>query len=253
MWPDPREWRSLSSQREVSDRVEHRQRSIGGSNHRRRAGHPLGKPRHRKDVDRPRLSRGSRLAVGGCGSDRSESQTTSRDCPSSSMAAVAHGSSGLGDKGLQRAGVGLLFSTRLTTAPPAVQAAMLRLYSKEWSVNLHCHRASESWLAANPPEEAAEGWELAPPLANRLVHLDWPVRRGKAVATGWRSASLYLRCFSPRRRRSPIRSLRGAAVAAFLQVRTEPRAAGPKGGGALQPGLAEPAELGGSCGSRRRL
>jgi hypothetical protein len=37
--------------------------------------------------------------------------------------------------------------------------------------------------AANPPEEAADGWQLSPPLANRLVHLDWPVD-GKSVSRG---------------------------------------------------------------------
>ncbi len=37
--------------------------------------------------------------------------------------------------------------------------------------------------AANPPDEAADGWELAAPLANRLVHLDWPVD-GKHIARG---------------------------------------------------------------------
>ena len=37
--------------------------------------------------------------------------------------------------------------------------------------------------AANPPDEAADGWELAAPLANRLVHLDWPVD-GKHIAKG---------------------------------------------------------------------
>ena len=29
--------------------------------------------------------------------------------------------------------------------------------------------------AANPPEHAADGWDLAPPLANRFCHLDWPL------------------------------------------------------------------------------
>jgi hypothetical protein len=37
--------------------------------------------------------------------------------------------------------------------------------------------------AANPPDEAADGWELSAPMANRLVHLDWAVD-GEAVAQG---------------------------------------------------------------------
>jgi len=37
--------------------------------------------------------------------------------------------------------------------------------------------------AANPPEQAASGWELSAPLANRCCHLDW-VLDGRAVADG---------------------------------------------------------------------
>ena len=29
--------------------------------------------------------------------------------------------------------------------------------------------------AANPPELAADGWDLAAPLANRFCHLDWSI------------------------------------------------------------------------------
>jgi len=29
--------------------------------------------------------------------------------------------------------------------------------------------------AANPPEQAAGGWDLSAPLANRFCHLEWPV------------------------------------------------------------------------------
>src|ERR687883_493254 len=29
--------------------------------------------------------------------------------------------------------------------------------------------------AANPPEQAADGWDLSAPLANRFCHLDWSV------------------------------------------------------------------------------
>jgi hypothetical protein len=38
-----------------------------------------------------------------------------------------------------------------------------------------CHLGDETSViaAANPPELAADGWDLAPPLANRFCHLDW--------------------------------------------------------------------------------
>jgi hypothetical protein len=47
--------------------------------------------------------------------------------------------------------------------------------------------------AANPPEQAADGWELSPPLANRFCHLDWPVDARTVAAGfsgGWPTADL---------------------------------------------------------------
>jgi len=40
--------------------------------------------------------------------------------------------------------------------------------------------------AANPPEQAADGWDLSPPLANRFCHLDWPVD-ARTLAQGFTS------------------------------------------------------------------
>jgi MoxR-like ATPase len=81
------------------------------------------------------------------------------------------------------AGHGLLFLDELTTAPPAVQAAMLRVILERVVGDLALPAAVRIVAAANPPEQAADGWELAPPLANRLVHVDWPVD-AKRVAQG---------------------------------------------------------------------
>ena len=33
--------------------------------------------------------------------------------------------------------------------------------------------------AANPPEQAADGWDISPPLANRFCHLDWDLQAGE--------------------------------------------------------------------------
>src|SRR4029450_4265501 len=84
---------------------------------------------------------------------------------------------------LFEAGEGLLFLDELTTAPPAVQAAMLRGALARVVGDLALPPDVRVVAAANPPGEAADGWELAPPLANRLVHLDWPVD-AKSVAAG---------------------------------------------------------------------
>jgi hypothetical protein len=37
--------------------------------------------------------------------------------------------------------------------------------------------------AANPPEQAAGGWELSAPLADRFCHLDW-APSGRSIADG---------------------------------------------------------------------
>jgi hypothetical protein len=84
---------------------------------------------------------------------------------------------------LSEAGVGLLFLDELTTAPPAVQAAMLRVVLERVVGDTKLPPGVRVVAAANPPDEAADGWELAAPLANRLVHLDWPVE-GKRIAKG---------------------------------------------------------------------
>src|SRR5918911_5761805 len=42
--------------------------------------------------------------------------------------------------------------------------------------------------AANPPEQAADGWDLSAPLANRFCHLDWsvePAAFAAGLAGGW--------------------------------------------------------------------
>lgn len=70
-------------------------------------------------------------------------------------------------------GQGILFLDELTTAPPTVQAALLRLVL-ERKVGLNALPPEVSIAAAaNPPEIAASGWELSPPLANRFVHIYW--------------------------------------------------------------------------------
>ncbi|MGB8879291.1 MAG: MoxR family ATPase, partial [Solirubrobacteraceae bacterium] len=84
---------------------------------------------------------------------------------------------------LSASGVGLLFLDELTTAPPAVQAAMLRVVLERVVGDARLPPGVRVVAAANPPDEAADGWELAAPLANRLVHLDWPVD-GKHIAKG---------------------------------------------------------------------
>jgi MoxR-like ATPase len=81
----------------------------------------------------------------------------------------------------EESGQGILFLDELTTAPPTVQAALLRLVL-ERKVGAHSLPAGVRVVAAaNPPDMAANGWELAPPLANRFAHLTYSLDAGEWV------------------------------------------------------------------------
>jgi hypothetical protein len=74
---------------------------------------------------------------------------------------------------LQRAGRGVLFLDELSSAPPAVQAALLRVVLERRVGSLTLPPSIRIIAAANPADSAADGWQLAAPLANRFVHLPW--------------------------------------------------------------------------------
>jgi len=119
---------------------------------------------------------------------------------------------------LAEAGEGVLFLDELTTAPPAVQAAMLRIVLERVVGDLALPAGVRVVAAANPPEQAADGWELTPPLANRLVHLDWPVDAGAVadgLAVGFPAPAVHRDAAPDPTRLATAR----ATVAAFLKVR----------------------------------
>lgn len=74
---------------------------------------------------------------------------------------------------LVRAGRGLLFLDELSTAPPAVQAALLRLVLERRIGALRLPPGVRIVAAANPRSSAADGWELSPP---------WPT--GSSISSG---------------------------------------------------------------------
>lgn len=72
-------------------------------------------------------------------------------------------------------GAGILFIDELSCATPALQAALLRLVAER---ALHGEKLPNSVYiiaAANPADQAAAGWELTPPMANRFCHMSWEV------------------------------------------------------------------------------
>ncbi|MCW2614479.1 MAG: family ATPase [Frankiales bacterium] len=113
----------------------------------------------------------------------------------------------------------LLLLDELTTAPPAVQAAMLRVVLERHVGDLALPAGVRIVAAANPPDEAADGWELSAPMANRLVHLDWSVDAetvARGLAVGFPPPTAVLsRPDSDAGQGLVARSL----VGAFLQVR----------------------------------
>jgi hypothetical protein len=89
---------------------------------------------------------------------------------------------------LAAAGRGLLFLDEISTAPPAVQAALLRVVLERVVGDLDLPEGVVIVAAANPPEQAADGWDLSAPLANRFCHLDWEVEAGafaQGIVGGW--------------------------------------------------------------------
>ncbi len=69
----------------------------------------------------------------------------------------------------------IIFFDELTTCPPAVQAAMLRVMNEKYVGDVQLREDTIICAACNPLGSAANGQELEPALANRLVHLKWRI------------------------------------------------------------------------------
>lgn len=67
----------------------------------------------------------------------------------------------------------ILFIDEISTAPPAVQAALLRVVLDRVVGELQLPIETSVVAACNPTEHSAGGWAMSAPLANRWVHLPW--------------------------------------------------------------------------------
>ncbi|WP_405977381.1 sigma 54-interacting transcriptional regulator [Streptomyces sp. NBC_00158] len=120
---------------------------------------------------------------------------------------------------LARTGHGLLFFDELSSAPPAVQAALLRVVLERRVGSLRLPASVRIVAAANPPASAADGWHLSAPLANRFVHLDWthdPRTVARGMAGTWPETVLPV--VDPARSAGAVARARGA-VSGFLTAR----------------------------------
>lgn len=123
---------------------------------------------------------------------------------------------------LRNALKGLLFLDELTTAVLSVQKAMLRVLQERYVGDTKLPDTVSIVAAANSPDVAVDGWELAGPVANRLIHIDWYFdadewREGLVSGFEFATAPDLLEILSPQPRLVAARSM----VAAFLNSRPD--------------------------------
>jgi hypothetical protein len=120
---------------------------------------------------------------------------------------------------LSKADQGIVFFDELSSAPPAVQAALLRVVLERRVGSLALPPKIRVVAAANPPSSAADGWHLSPPLANRFVHLNWthdPRTVARGMAGTWPSVTIPL--VDPGKAASAVARARGT-ISGFVTAR----------------------------------
>lgn len=75
--------------------------------------------------------------------------------------------------GVNRNGGHLIIYDEVTCAPPAVQAALLRVILEGVVGDVRMDKRVRQIMVGNPPEYSAGGWDIAAPLMNRVCRLDW--------------------------------------------------------------------------------
>jgi MoxR-like ATPase len=121
-------------------------------------------------------------------------------------------------KRLCAARAGYLFLDELTTSPPAVQAAMLAVTLDRTVGEQRLPDGVVIVAAANPPDRAADGWELSPPLANRLCHVPYEPTAEEWIegtATGWSAPPASRAITGSEARRARLLAM----VAGFIRTR----------------------------------
>lgn len=80
------------------------------------------------------------------------------------------------------AGEGVIFLDEITTVRPAVQAPMLSFINERRVGSHFLPSRVRITMASNPPEYAVAGFDLAPPMANRMAHRKYVAPTGSEWA-----------------------------------------------------------------------
>lgn len=77
---------------------------------------------------------------------------------------------------------GILFLDEINQAPPPLQPALMGILLARRVGGHYLGNRVRCIAAANPTEQAAGGWDFAPPVANRMGHVNWPDASGEEWA-----------------------------------------------------------------------
>lgn len=116
----------------------------------------------------------------------------------------------------------IAFYDEISTATPTLQAALLRPILEKVAGDLKLPSVTRSVGAANPPDIAADGWEMSPPIANRFVHLDWKLGADivkEGFTKGWPDIEIPM--FPKEQRMNAARAHSLSLVGIFLGTRPE--------------------------------
>jgi len=123
-------------------------------------------------------------------------------------------------KRLAESGCGYVFLDELTTVPESVQGPMLTVALDRVVGELALPDGVRVVAGANPPDIAAGGFDLAPPMANRFCHIsfeptveDWLT----GMASGWKTVPATRAVVASSERRSATAS----AVMGFINARPD--------------------------------
>ncbi|MEM7380350.1 MAG: MoxR family ATPase [Bacteroidota bacterium] len=113
---------------------------------------------------------------------------------------------------------GILFLDELSTCPPSVQAALLRVILERTVGFKKLPDHVRIIAAANPPSLTLGGWDLSPPMRNRFLHVQWDIPQDvylNALANGWADAVQYK--IDPKQHRQQIPAWKDK-IGAFLRI-----------------------------------